>query len=314
MSISPEPTHALNIRVGSLRGPTNARARQLIDHAISRALELAHVPTLANAYLFKTVLEMFRGDARAALRDAELLVEIAERNGLAWFLDLATLKRGWARARLGDREAGVVEMLAALGRFAERRTWGFFPLSLGQLAGLEAAQSADEASAHIDEALALAERTGERWTDALLNRIRGDVLLKAHPENPAAAEQAYRDAVAIARVQPARSFGLQAALALAKLYQSTDRPAEAHAVLAPALEGFSPTPELPQIAEAQVLLASLAESEEVKAQVAQRHASSFTLREWGRRGWVFPTIFASAWLRRSSWAGCRAIRRPRISK
>ncbi len=43
-------------------------------------------------------------------------------------------------------------------------------------------------------------------------------------------------------------------------------------------------------------------------------ASSFTLREWGRRGWVFPTIFASAWLRRWSWAGCRAIRRPRISK
>ena len=43
-------------------------------------------------------------------------------------------------------------------------------------------------------------------------------------------------------------------------------------------------------------------------------ASSFTLREWGRRGWVFATIFASAWLRRWSWAGCRAIRRPRILK
>src|SRR5271166_3380732 len=43
-------------------------------------------------------------------------------------------------------------------------------------------------------------------------------------------------------------------------------------------------------------------------------ASSFTLREWGRRGWVFPTIFASAWLRRWCRAGCRAIRRPRISK
>ena len=70
--------------------------------------------------------------------------------------------------------------------------------------------------------------------------------------------------------QHARSFGLRAALALAKLYQSTGRPAEAHAALAPALEGFSPTPEMPEIGEAQALLAALAETDEVKAAVAQR--------------------------------------------
>jgi hypothetical protein len=52
--------------------------------------------------------------------------------------------------------------------------------------------------------------------------------------------------------------GLLAALSLAKLYQSTGRPADAHAVLARALEGFSPTPEMPEIAEAQVLLSQLA--------------------------------------------------------
>ena len=49
-----------------------------------------------------------------------------------------------------------------------------------------------------------------------------------------------------------------ASLALAKLYQSTDRLVEAHAVLAPALEGFSPTPEMSVIAKAQTLLAALA--------------------------------------------------------
>jgi hypothetical protein len=52
-----------------------------------------------------------------------------------------------------------------------------------------------------------------------------------------------------AQQQRARSFELCAALSLAKLYHSTDRPADAHAVLAPALEGFSPTPEFPEIAE-----------------------------------------------------------------
>jgi hypothetical protein len=51
---------------------------------------------------------------------------------------------------------------------------------------------------------------------------------------------------------------LQAALKVAKLYQSTSRPIDAHDVLAPALEGFSPTAEFPAIAEAKALLEALA--------------------------------------------------------
>ena len=72
--------------------------------------------------------------------------------------------------------------------------------------------------------------------------------------NPALAEEAFLTAIAVARQQKAKSFELRAALSLAKLYQSTGRPADAHAVLAPALEGFSPTPEFPEIEEAQTLL------------------------------------------------------------
>jgi predicted ATPase len=64
-------------------------------------------------------------------------------------------------------------------------------------------------------------------------------------------------AIAVAQQQKARSFELRAALSLARLYQSTGRAADAHAVLAPALAGFSPTSEFPEIAEAQILLAAL---------------------------------------------------------
>ena len=71
------------------------------------------------------------------------------------------------------------------------------------------------------------------------------------------AEEAFLAAIAVARHQKARSFELRAALALAKLYQATAHPAEARAVLAPALEGFATTPEMPEIAEAQALLAAL---------------------------------------------------------
>ena len=111
---------------------------------------------------------------------------------------------------------------------------------------------------------------GYRAFEAELHRARGEILLKRDPANPAPAEEAFLTAIAVAKQQGTRSFELRAALSLAKLYQSTGRPADAHAVLAPALEGFSPTPEMPEIAEAQALLAALAETDEVKAEAAQR--------------------------------------------
>ena len=64
-------------------------------------------------------------------------------------------------------------------------------------------------------------------------------------------------AIATPQQQRARSFALRAALDLARLY-STSRSSDARAVLASALKDFSPTPEFPEIAEAQTRLAALA--------------------------------------------------------
>jgi predicted ATPase len=114
------------------------------------------------------------------------------------------------------------------------------------------------ALAILDEALATRERIGHRAFEAELHRVRGDMLLKRDPTNPAAAEAAFGRAIEIAGGQGTRSFGLCASLSLAKLYQSSGRPVEAHKALAPALAGFSPKPEMPEIAEAQALLAALA--------------------------------------------------------
>ena len=115
----------------------------------------------------------------------------------------------------------------------------------------------DRAIAIIDEALATCDRLGYRAFEAELHRVRGEILLKRDPANPAPAEDAFLTAIAVAKRQGTRSFELRATLSLAKLHQSTARPADAHAVLAPALEGFAPTTEMPEFAEAQVLLAAL---------------------------------------------------------
>jgi predicted ATPase len=133
------------------------------------------------------------------------------------------------------------------------------PFLHGLLAELEAAtRGPDGALPLIDRGLAIADETGEHFTDPYLHRLRGEILLKRDPANPAPAEEAFKTAIAIAEEQGARSYVLLASLSLAKLYRSTARIADARAVLAPALEGFSPTPEMPEIAEAQALLESLA--------------------------------------------------------
>ena len=176
---------------------------------------------------------------------------------MASFFAAGEVHSNWARARLGEIE--VSELRRALTAYVDLGNRATVPLFQGLIAELEAeGPDADGALRRIDEALALANETGERWTDALLHRLRGEILLKRDPANSAAAEEAFLAAIAVAQAQKAKSFELQAALALAKLYQSTARLADAHAALTPALKGFSPTPEMPEIAEAQGLLERLA--------------------------------------------------------
>ena len=93
-----------------------------------------------------------------------------------------------------------------------------------------------------------------------MHRIRAGILLTRDPASTAAAEQSLQAAIAIAQSQKALSFELRAALSLAKLYRAANRDADAHAVLAPAVEGFPPTQQFPGLTEAQALLAVLSES------------------------------------------------------
>ncbi len=131
--------------------------------------------------------------------------------------------------------------------------------------GLEVALAAAEASAgetdaglrRLDHALAELGRTEQRWYEAEIHRIRAEILLKRDPADTAAAEQSLQAAIAIAQSQKARSFELRAALSLAKLYRAANRDADAHAVLAPAVEGFLPIQQFPELAEAQALLSAL---------------------------------------------------------
>jgi predicted ATPase len=236
-------------------------ARALIEEAVAHAIETGHVPTLGVTYVHKAQFEIVRGDAGAARRDAEIAVELSRENALTLIAATAAMQSAWASARLDGREPGATELRQALATFTDqgsKQQKQYVPFYQGLLAEIEAQGDAEGALSRIDEALALAGETGERWSDALLHRLRGEILLKRDPANTAPAEEAFLAAIATAQQQKARSFELRAALDLARVYHSTSRSTDAHALLGSALKGFSPTPEFPEIAEAQTLLTALA--------------------------------------------------------
>jgi len=234
------------------------RARQLIQRANRRADKLAHVATVANVLLFRTLLESRRDDALATQRAAEDLLRLTEEHGIKSLADLVQVYVNWTHGRLVDPEAGAVAIKRDLAAHVADGNKGAALPHHVLLAELEATSvDLDHALIVVSEGLAIAEEIGGHLFDPHLHRLRGDIRLRRDPTNPAPAEEALQTAVAIAHQQGARSHGLRAALSLAKLYQSTGRPLEAHAVLSPALEGFASTPEMPEIAEAQALLVAM---------------------------------------------------------
>ena len=158
----------------------------------------------------------------------------------------------------GESEAGLAEMRRGIAIFRQQGMVYIVPSFEAALAEAEAgAGEVAAALRRLDDALAGLEATENRWYDAEIHRIRAGILLKRDPADTAAAEQSLQAAIAIAQSQKAGSFELRAALSLAKLYRAANRDADAHAVLAPAVEGFPPTRQFSELTDAQTLLAAL---------------------------------------------------------
>jgi len=233
------------------------RGGEEIEGSLRLALQGGHIPTIALTRHYMVVFAAVRGDLDSAVPHAQALLDLGVIHGLPSWQGFAKFALAWAGRR--ENPQALADMRAAL---AMQRDMDFRveePLFGTRFAEAEAAAGElDGALASVNTQLAAIGETGERWFEAEVDRVRGEILRKRDPANTTPAEEAFRKAIAIAQQQKAKSFELRAALALAKLYQSTGRVADVHAVLAPALDGFAPTPEFPEIAEARALLAALA--------------------------------------------------------
>jgi predicted ATPase len=80
--------------------------------------------------------------------------------------------------------------------------------------------------------LGLAQQTGERHDEANLYRLKGELLLALPNAHQAEAEACFRQAIATARRQSAKSWELRAVLSLSRLYHQQGKEEDARPMLA----------------------------------------------------------------------------------
>ena len=229
-------------------------AARLIEAALAHAKEIGKPAAILHVNATRLILGFQSGRPDAVLKFAEEARALALAHDLKYLQVTGPVWVDWARARLGEPRPEVFA-----GHFAATSAMGVklgMPILWGLYADVErAAGRKREALEEVDRALAIGAENGEGELRTWLLRLRADVLAE---DDPAGAETGYRKALGLAAEQGSPVLVLLAALSLAKFLKTRGRPGDAYAILAPALEGFTPTPHLPAIAEAQTLMEGLA--------------------------------------------------------
>ena len=234
--------------------PVQALARSTA--AIANARRRGHPPSLAMSLTNAARLLSFTGNGAALDEWAGELATMADEQGFPLWRAAGIIFRGWVRVNSGDVAEGTLLLHKGLAAYRATGAEAWVPYQIGLLArAYKNAGQIERALDLLDDALQITARTGERWLEAELYRLRGQLLLRqGHSE---AAEQLYRKALGIAREQEAKLWELRAAASLARLSSDQGRRAEARDILAPIYDWFTEGSDTRDLKEAKALLDQL---------------------------------------------------------
>jgi predicted ATPase len=196
------------------------------------------------------------GDTAALPKRADELVAVAAEQGFSQYRAEGMTYRGWIKVKNGYVAEGLSLLRSGSTAFRATGAVMYMPYHMALLArGCEIAGQVEEAATLLDEALQIAERTGERWFTAELNRHKGELLLRQG--HAADAEELYRKALSIAVKQEAKLWELRAAASLARLWAKAGRRDEARDLLTPVYGWFTEGVAAPDLKQAKALLEEL---------------------------------------------------------
>jgi predicted ATPase len=225
-----------------------AEARRLTPHTLAF--------TLCQAWLGDREIEQVKA-AQTMLRSADEVLAITSERGFPLYFGLGHIMRGWCLGAVGQAAEGIPLILQGVAIWratgANLMTPSYL-ITLAEVYGMAARP--DEGLDRIAEAAELVETTHERWAEAEMHRVRGTLLLSMH--EPAAAEDSFQQALAVAGRQSARFWQLRAALDLTRLWRDQGKRTEARDLLAPIYGWFTEGFDTPVLNEAKALLDQLA--------------------------------------------------------
>jgi TOMM system kinase/cyclase fusion protein len=239
-----------------LGAPDQALAKS--HKGIALAQELTHPFSLSRALLFAGVLHLFRREGRAAQERAAAAIALSTEQGFAYWLALGTILRGWTLTQQGQVEEGMAQMTQGL--TAYRATGGVNSTTLFLALLAEAhgkVGQADEGLRVLAETMGVVNTTEERFWEAEIHRLKGELLLGQALPDASHAEICFQQALTIARRQHARSLELRAAMSLSRLWQQQGKRQEAHNLLAEIYGWFTEGFDTADLQEAKALLEEL---------------------------------------------------------
>jgi predicted ATPase len=230
-----------------------------LDEAGTLVQQVAHPLSLSFALSSAAIFHQLRREVRVAQERAEAAIRLAKEQGFTFWMAFSSMLYGWALAQQGRAQEGIAQIEQGLSAY--RATGGEIgrPHWLALLAEAQGTLGEPEAGlTALAEALVHVEHTGERYYEAEVHRLKGELLLQLPSDHQTEAESCFHHALDIARHQQAKSLELRAARSLSKLWQQQGKRQEAHDLLAPIYGWFTEGFDTVDLKEIKALLNFLA--------------------------------------------------------
>ena len=229
------------------------------EQALRDARELGQAASLMFALPHASLTDIHCGKYSAANAQLDEVVTFADEKGALFWKALGMAVQGCLFALTGKASDAVHLITSGLTAYRSTGTTVWMPLHLSSLARANAdIGQFDDARRCIAEAIAAVETTKEKWCEAEVYRIAGEIALMSPEPSEAKAQAYFERALAVARQQQAKSWELRAAMGMARLWRDQGKPQQARELLAPVYGWFTEGFDTRDLKEARALLDTLA--------------------------------------------------------
>jgi class 3 adenylate cyclase/predicted ATPase len=230
-----------------------------VDHALNDAREIGQAATLMYALAITSFTPIHCGHAATATAQLDELTALADEKGALLWKALGMTQKGCVSALIGQASDAVPIITSGITAWRSTGSTLFKPWQLSSLAKAYAELGQfEDAWRSIGEAMTAMETTKERWCEAEVHRVAGEIALMSPEPNAAKAEACFERALEIARGQKAKSWELRAAASLTRLWRDQGKRNKARDLLTSVCGWFSEGFETRDLKQARALLDDLA--------------------------------------------------------